>query len=470
MLKQFSDDRRKITIGVAPVQRMAWPHKPFNAPVAIAYKEKIFKTLESFDCEIITLEGITEDGLLFDLEDVSRVGDIFISRNVDGVFVPHCSFGSAESVARLCRKVGKPVLLWGPKDDVNPEDFHRYRDGQCGLFATSKVLSMYGVPFTYIENCGLDSPVFASGFNKFLAVASVVKAFRSMRIGQIGARPAPFAPFGCNEMELLQKFGIEIMPMTMADLQQRLVHFAEAHEQQIDRECAEMRAHFESKCITDAQMRSIAALRHTVEQWAIEQNLSAIAAQCLAPVLETAGIMPCFTLGEVCDDGLPFICEDDIHGAITAAMAMAASRYQSQIFLADVAIRHPENPNAELLWHCGVFPRSLARTPETLRIANHPNRLCPAMGEWALKEGPLNVLRFDGFADNYSLFMGKAEGISGPKTVGAHLWIEVDDWSRWERRLIYGPYIHHCIGIYADVRDALEEACRYIPGLKPDRV
>lgn len=191
---------------------------------------------------------------------------------------------------------------------------------------------------------------------------------------------------------------------------------------------------------------------------------------CWGPMIETAGIAPCFVLGDVCDDGLPFICESDIHGAITAVMAMAASRYEIPIFLSDITIRHPENPNAELLWHCGVFAKGLAKEGETLRLNRHYNRLCPAVGEWELKGGHLNILRFDGFSGNYSMLLGAAEGTSGPRTVGSYLWVEVDDWSKWEKKLIYGPYVHHCVGIHAEVRAALEEAMRYIPGLTPDRV
>lgn len=54
--------------------------------------------------------------------------------------------------------------------------------------------------------------------------------------------------------------------------------------------------------------------------------------------------------------------------------------------------------------------------------------------------------------------------------MGSYVWVKVDDWSKWEKKLIYGPYIHHCVGIYQDVRGVLQEACRYIPGLQPDPV
>ena len=66
--------------------------------------------------------------------------------------------------------------------------------------------------------------------------------------------------------------------------------------------------------------------------------------------------------------------------------------------------------------------------------------------------------------------MGAAEAVDGPVTVGSYVWVKVDDWSKWEKKLIYGPYIHHCVGIYQDVRGVLQEACRYIPGLQPDPV
>lgn len=470
MLSCFTEERRKIKLGIAPVRRAVWTHKPFNLPEAIRYKEMILDAMKQFDAEIVTIDDLVEDGLLYNPTDAERVADAFIAQKVDAVFIPHCNFGSEESVARLCRRVGKPVLLWGPKDYVNPEDLYRYRDSQCGMFASSKVLKMYGVPFTYIENCDPDDPIFVDGVNRFLAVASVVKAFRNLRIGQIGTRPSSFLSVKCNELELLEKFGVEIVPITMADLGQMLKRFEAENEALIAEHVSRMKETFETGCVTDENLRSIAILKLTVEKWALEENLSAVVAMCWGPMIETAGVAPCFVLGDVCDDGLPFICESDIHGAITAVMAMAASRYTTPIFLADITIRHPENPNAELLWHCGVFAKGLAKEGEPLRLNRHYNRLCPAVGEWELKGGELNVLRFDGFSNEYSMFMGAAKGTTGPKTVGAYLWIEVDDWSKWERKLIYGPYVHHCVGIHAEVRDILEEAMRYIPGLSADRV
>ena len=465
--------KKQLIIGVAPLRRTAWTHKPFNQPEAVKCKNDILdflKRYEEEDVSFISLEGLTDDGLLSNIPDADRIADYFSEKKVDALFVPHCNFGSEESLAHLAVKLGKPVLIWGPKDYVNPDDLYRYRDSQCGMFASTKVLQMYNVPFSYIENCDIEDPVFDEGFRKFLAVVSTIKAFSGMRIGQIGTRPNPFASVKVNEIELLQKFGIEIVPITMQDLVEKIEKLKKSEPDRIREEADSMQAIYQlDGGTTYDHLKKAAALKLSVEDWAIEENLSAAVAMCWGPMIEATGIAPCFVLGDVCDDGFPFICETDIHGAVTAVMAVAAARYKTPIFLADMTIRHPDNKNSELMWHCGVFAKSLAKEGETLRISRHYNRLCPTVGEWELKGGDISVVRFDGIKGEYSLFLGEARGTEGPKTVGSYVWIEVEDWSRWEKKLIYGPYVHHCVGIHAKITDILEESCRYLPGLRPDR-
>ena len=50
----------------------------------------------------------------------------------------------------------------------------------------------YGVPFTYIENCWLDSPLLKAEIEKFVRVVTIMKDFNGMRIGQISLRPRQF--------------------------------------------------------------------------------------------------------------------------------------------------------------------------------------------------------------------------------------------------------------------------------------
>jgi L-fucose isomerase-like protein len=156
-------------------------------------------------------------------------------------------------------------------------------------------------------------------------------------------------------------------------------------------------------------------------------------------------------------------------------MLQAAAGGTSPVFFADLTQRHPTNDNAELLWHCGNFPHSLAREQgagDRTFLGTHfvipPHR--PGTGNFEIRGGDITIARFDGIGGEYSLLMGHARGVPGPYTLGTYLWAEVPDWSLWEERVIRGPYIHHVGGVHGQLAPALYEATRYIPGLKPDPV
>ena len=139
-------------------------------------------------------------------------------------------------------------------------------------------------------------------------------------------------------------------------------------------------------------------------------------------------------------------------------------------FFADITVRHPDDDNKELLWHCGSFPYSLAKDKEKAVAGEHwvlPSR---AYGTcvWEIKGGDVTVVRFDGDNGEYKLLVGEAEGTDGPMTGGSYLWVKVKDWPAWEHKLVEGPYIHHVAGIHGKYADILAEACKYIPGLSVD--
>ena len=110
----------------------------------------------------------------------------------------------------------------------------------------------------------------------------------------------------------------------------------------------------------------------------------------------------------------------------------AAARGETPMFLADVTIRHPKNDNAELLWHCGPFPKSLAKDPKQRVMVD-------CHGQWELKGGDVTIARFDAIGGKYTLFAGEAKGTDGPGTHGNYLWIQTDNWPKWERKLVPVP-------------------------------
>ncbi len=215
----------------------------------------------------------------------------------------------------------------------------------------------------------------------------------------------------------------------------------------------------------------MAALKVAMKELAFHYNCRAIAIQCWTSLQDILGIMPCFANSMLTDEGIPTVCETDIHGAITAVMMQAIGLGEGTPFFADVTVRHPQNDNAELLWHCGNFPYSLAKDREKCTVGcskyhNNTFGIC----EWELKDGDLTIARFDGDHGKYQLLIGEAKTTNGPKNVGSYVWIEVENWAKWEHKLVEGPYIHHICGIYGKYGEILLEACKYINDLEPDAV
>ena len=132
------------------------------------------------------------------------------------------------------------------------------------------------------------------------------------------------------------------------------------------------------------------------------------------------------------DEGLPISCETDINGAVTLAMLQAVTLGKESSFLADLTIRHPQNDNAELLWHCGPFPYSLKDSGCQARLVGGQER-------FELKKGDITVCRFDDCDGKYYLFGGEGRAVDGPQTNGTYVWFETDNWKRWEEKLMFGP-------------------------------
>lgn len=456
--------KKQVKLGIAATRRNMFSRKD-----AIQHKNIILQKVRNLGIDFVDIDWLNEDGLLYDAAFVDSVADRFIREKVDALFIPHCNFGCEEAVCKLAKRLNVPVLLWGPRDDSPLPDGTRLRDSQCGMFATSKVLQRMGVPFTYIENCWVEDELWQKELLKFMQVASVVKSFRNMKIGQIDTRPGDFWSVMCNEAELLEKFGIEIVPCSLVDITNKVTNMIKNEKISLKPLTDKIKSDYVCDFDEDSFYK-IAALKKIIENWAEKAGLNAIAIQCWNAMQDAIGIMPCAVNSMLADEGLPVVCETDVCGAITAALIQAAMNNEQPVFFADLTVRHPSNDNAELLWHCGPFPASLRKEGEDAKLGSHYTLAsgCPGVCEWELKKDEISIARFDGINGEYSIFAAKGRGVDGPKNRGTYLWAEFDNWAELEKKLMYGPYIHHVAGVYGDVLSVLEEATRYIPGVKPD--
>ncbi len=449
---------RKIKLGIVLTARDTFPPRDMAAENAVRIRvrlENIFEKMPFVEC--VWAEHLLEDGMVTGIEESGKVADFLREQKVDALFVPHANFGQEEAVGIIANALRVPTLVWGPRDG-RPDEVTVIRDRnltdtQCGLFATTRLLMRYGVPYTYLRNCWLDSEELENGILQFIRVASVVKQFRNLRILQLSTRPRQFLSVKVNEGELLERFGIHIVPIESTEIVSEINSYikeksrAEELLQKWEEEKVLIKGMGEEDKLSMASI--VLAIRHMAEKY----RCSAVASECWALLRSHFKVSGCFAFGYLSQLGIPVTCETDIHGAISSILAQAAALYETPSFLADITVRHPQNDNAELLWHCGPFPYELAKDKACVNAGK---------GQYELKEGKLTLVRFDTDHNDYYLLAEECETTSGPATDGNYVWIQTQDWGKWEDKLMYGPYIHHIAGVYGSYKEVFHEACKYM--------
>lgn len=458
----------KVKIGLVPLRRDCTPRPGiFNWEFAeergrktVAYIEEHYATE---NIEFVDLKGIIDVETLWNENDVDSVVDHFKKNQVDAVLLIPANFGNEEAAGQLAKKMGTPILLWGPQDDTYYEDGGRMTDTQCGLFAMSRQLTRMNIKFTYIENCPVESEIFAKGLEQFARVTCVVKNFMGLRIGQVGLRPKPFCSVIFNEGQLMEDFDTHVIPINLAVIQDKFNHIMENRKEELAEGAKKLREMYIIDKDTEPNLEKMWAFVLMYKEIFEEYNLDVISAECWTAMQLLVGAMPCTSYGVLADMDYIISCESDMHAAMTQVILKSLTFGKKKPFLGEFTTRHPEDRNVELLWHCGPFAHSLHRKDEPCH--------CKNMREWfQVKEGHYTMARFDQDHGKYSIIVSECDSAEGPYTFGTYLWAKFKDLPAVERRLIEGPYIHHVSEIEGSFTEEIREVCKYIPNLELDLV
>lgn len=450
----------QIKIGFAPTRRNL-----FSADAAIDYANLTREKMKELSVEYVDILDINHDGLLYDDAGVEKIAAKFKAAEIDGLFLANVNFGTEYACARLAKKLNVPVLLWGPKDEIPAADGSRLRDTQCGLFAIGKVLRRFKVPFTYMKNCDIDTLEFERGLQDFIKVCNVVKTFKATRILQVGPRPFDFWTVICNEGELLERYNISLSPVPIKEVVQEINRSKVEEYNKVQTTINYFKQHTDVQ-ITEEELEMVAALKVALQNLCESYGCNSGVIQCWTALQDEIGILPYASLSLLQEEGIPFVCETDVHGVISELLVEAASLGEHRAIFADVNCRHPENENGELLQHLGVFAYSTAETKPILPPKHFVFDYPGSVAFRAIKD-EYTLCRFDGDNGEYSLLMGTGKGIDGPYNQGTYLYLEFENLNRLEFKLVYGPYIHHVAAVRKNVVPILYEACKYI-GVQPD--
>jgi hypothetical protein len=89
-----------IKLGFAPTRRSI-----FSAPDAIKYGNLTRERLQELNVDFVDITDINEEGLLYNDEDMKKIAEKFKAEKVDGLFLPHCNFGTEYICARLAKEL-----------------------------------------------------------------------------------------------------------------------------------------------------------------------------------------------------------------------------------------------------------------------------------------------------------------------------------------------------------------------------
>ena len=458
----------QVKIGLAPMRRdvtprpgiFNWEKAEERGRLLVDYIEKHFATQH---VSFADLKGINPVDVMYCDADAEKVIQRFNQEKVDAVVIINCNFGNEEIAAQVARGVNKPVLLWAPQDDVFEADGTRYTDSQCGIFGVSRQLQRFNIPFSYIENCRVTDDAFKAGFERFCRVACMVKNFTGMRVAQVGMRPKPFCSVIFNEGELMQRFGLQVVPVNLAVVIDKYNRILKEKDAELAAGAKLLASRYEMDDLTPPLLKKVYAFVMLYQEIFKEYNVQAVSAECWTAMQLGVGAMPCTAYSVLADMGYILACESDLHGALSMALLSCASFGEKIPFFGEFTVRHPENRNAELLWHCGPFAYSLKKEGCPCKEVN--------MRQWfQVKDGQYTLCRMDQEDGSYMLLNGTCRATDGPYTFGTYLWAQFDDLNKWERRLVEGPYIHHMAEIEGDYTLELQEFCKFIPKLSPDNM
>ena len=442
-----------VIIGVVPTKRGFLPMDE-----AKRQKDRFMKVIRGVKSDAVTLvdiDDICENGIAFENDKVPAIIDKMQKAKIDAVFIPFCDFGEESVAAAVAHGCEVPVLVWGNRDETVNTDVIRGRDTQCGMFAATKVLRRHGVTYSYIFNCETESDAFRNGFENFVRVANVLKDLKGLRIAKIGERPQPFMSVMTDEASLIKRFGITTVPISPVAVGKVTDEILKRNDDDFQYYYKDVTTRMDCSSMDHEDVKKVAAVKMAVHKLMLDSKCSVGAIECWPTCTQVLGVPVCMTLGEMADEGMPISCETDVNGAITMAIMRAVSLGEESEFLADLTVRHPANDNAELLWHCGPFPYSL-------KADNSKACLVDGQENWEMKQGNLTLCRFDDLEGEYYLFAGEAKTTTGPETIGTYVWMETDDWKKWEERLMLGPYIHHIGVMYGWYSSVLREVARYL--------
>ncbi len=356
----MSANQKKMTMAVIVGNRGFFPDH-----LAKSGREEILSALKSAGMDAVALTPEeSKYGAVETREESRRCADLF-KRNrdrIDGVIVTLPNFGEERAIADALRlaDLRVPVLVQATPDIAGKMSIAYRRDSFCGKMSACNNLRQYGIPYslTTLHTETTDSPEFTGDLQWFAAVCRIVKGFRNLRVGAIGARPAAFNTVRYSE-KILESQGISIETLDLSEVLGRIERMKD-NDDHAQAKLATIKKYVDSGNVPGAALLKMAKLGAVIDHWMAATEVTISAVQCWTSMEENLGVVPCTIMSMMSNELLSSACEVDICGVLGMHALQLASQTPSALL--DWNNNYGADPNKAVCFHCSNLPKHFFRS------------------------------------------------------------------------------------------------------------
>lgn len=409
----------------------------------------------------------TKHGAVETHQEARLCADLFKAHRdeIAGVIVSLPNFGDERAVADTLRLagLGVPVLIQATPDTSGKMSIRDRRDSFCGKMSVCNNLTQYGLPYSlttrHTEAPGSDA--FRRDLDWFAGVCQVVRGFRNLRVGAIGARPAAFNTVRYSE-KLLEASGISIETVDLSEILGRVDRLKD-DDPAVKAKLEAIKTYAPVGATPAPALLKQAKLGVVVDRWMQEANVAVSAVQCWTALETYFGVVPCTLMSMMSDQLMSSACEVDICGTVAMHALRLASGTPSALL--DWNNNYGDDPDTAVCFHCSNLPKHFFKD---VRM-DYQEIIAGAVGKentfgtlvGRVKSGPMTFARFstDDRAGRISGYVGEGAFTDDPlETFGGAGVVRIPRMQDLLRFICERGFEHHVAANLSSVAGVVHEA------------
>ena len=454
---------RQMTFGVIVGNRGFFP-----SHLATSGRLEMIAAVEAAGMKAVVLgPEDTAHGAVETYEDAKRCAALFKqhAHEIDGIIITLPNFGEERGLADALRlaDLRVPVLIQATPDNAKKMSIAFRRDSFCGKMSIANNLRQYGIPYslTRLHTEAPDSEEFKADLQWFAGVCRVVKGFKNLRIGAIGARPAAFNTVRYSE-KLLERSGITVDTLDLSEVFGQIERLPDT-EDRVQEKLGKIKSYLPLNNTPEAALLKMSKLGVVIDGFMKSHELTISSVQCWTSMEEYFGVVPCTVMSMMSEALIPSACETDTLGTLSMYALTLASETPSALL--DWNNNYGDDPDKAVCFHCSNLPKHFFKEVKmdfqqiiagTVGKENTYGTL-----DGKVKAGAMSFARFstDDLEGRITGYVGEGRFTDDPlNTFGGAGVVEIPKMQELLRYICENGFEHHVAANFSTVASPVMEA------------